>query len=555
MVQQVLVDNELVDFPDDMTEAEIASAIKSASKPPIETPNTKTSGFLMGLKDPISGGAQLLTKMLPEDAVQAGNRFNNYLADYGLVSRLPEGGVNAVVQAEEQAYEAQRKAEGETGIDWQRLGGNIFNPATYLGGGSSLVARALTSGAISSALQPVIEKPDESFAEQKAKQVGFGAVSGLGGAALVKGASVALNPLASKAEQTMRDLGVQLTPGQILGGQSKQIEDFASRLPLVGSFISDAKERALFSFNKGVINKTLKKVGEELPEDVVGRGAVQYVNGVIDSKYDEVLSKINFKLDFPTYTKIRKTALIPPTPELRQQVNEILYTKIYSKLPKGRPVTGKEYKGIESDLLKEASSYVNSATKGERDVGEALYEALTALKSGLRSQNPKQSSELRRIDNVYGDVTVMKSAAANTNAENGVFTPRQYNTAVRQRDRTRNKTAFAAGTARGQDVSESAVSVMELPPGYNREGSLAYGIAGAAGLYNSGAAGFAVPPVVSAIYSETGIKVMETLLRQRPDIARKIGLALEKKGVKPGSVTASKVLEEYNRQTKTEEQQ
>lgn len=240
---------------------------------------------------------------------------------------------------------------------------------------------------------------------------------------------------------------------------------------------------------------------------------------------------------------------------MREQVNEILYTKIYSKLPKGRPVTGEEYKGIESDLLKEASSYVNSATQGERKIGESLYEALTALKTGLSSQNPKQSSELRRINNAYGDVTVMKSAAANTNAENGVFTPRQYNSAVRQRDRTRNKTAFAAGTARGQDVSEAAVSTMELPLGYNREGSLAYGIAGAAGLYTTPELALAVPPAVAALYSETGIKVMETLLRQRPDIVRKIGVALEKKGVKPGSVTASKVLEEYNRQTKTEETQ
>src|SRR5512139_2637724 len=65
--------------------------------------------FGMGMADPIQGGAQLLTKLLPDSVVQAGNAANNWLADKtGLVARLPEGGVDQQTREREAAYNAAR---------------------------------------------------------------------------------------------------------------------------------------------------------------------------------------------------------------------------------------------------------------------------------------------------------------------------------------------------------------------------------------------------------------------------------------------------------------
>ena len=102
----------------------------------------------------------------------------------------------------------------------------------------------------------------------------------------------------------MRDLGITPTPGQTLGGIYKKAEDFAQNLPLVGEQIRSAREKVLFDFNKGVINKTLEKVNDKLPENVIGRDAVAYAADQISSKYDEVLAKMKFDLDFKTTSGI-----------------------------------------------------------------------------------------------------------------------------------------------------------------------------------------------------------------------------------------------------------
>lgn len=500
------------------------------------------SGFVQGLLDPFRGGAQSIAELMGA----AGLPYFQKEAQ-----RMQES-----INAEEAAYLAQRKAAGEEGFDAARLMGNIVNPANLVAlpaRGVSAARALLQTGVTGGLMQPVVSEPDTTFGEQKARQVAGATIASVAGSAAAKLAGQTLNPLVSKAEQTMRDIGVQLTPGQMMGGQAKALEEFAANMPLVGSYIADAKEKAIFSFNKGVINKALGRVNEKLPEDVIGRDAVQYANDIIDKKYDEVLSKMKFKLDFPTYTNITKAIKVPPSAAQRQTVKEIIDQVVYSKLPKSGSIDGTAYKAIESDLRKEAVAYANSQTASERKIGEALFDALDNLKLSLAKQNPSTTSELRRVDAAFGDVAVMKQAAANTNAINGVFTPKQFATAVRQRDQTRNKTAFAAGAARSQNISDAAVQVLEKDAQSTLEGRLAMQATGAWSLLQNPATGAAVALAAPVMYSESGLKVMNTLLRSRPEVAKKVGDILTKRATKEGSITAQQILEEYNRQTQVSE--
>lgn len=503
---------------------------------------TAPSGFVQGLLDPFRGGAQSISELLGAAGVPYFQRE---------AQRMQES-----INAEEAAYKAQRQAAGEEGFDTGRLMGNIINPANLLAlpaRGVNAARAMLQTGVVGGAMQPAVTQPDTSFGEQKAAQIAGATIGSVAGSAAAKLAGQTLNPLISKAEQTMRDLGVQLTPGQMMGGQAKALEEFAANMPLVGSYIADAKEKAIFSFNKGVINKALGRVKEQLPEDVIGRDAVQYANDIIDKKYDEVLGKMKFKLDFPTYTNITKAVQVPPSASQRQTVKEIIDKVVYSKLPKRGDIDGTAYKGIESDLRKEAVAYSNSQTAGERKIGEALFEALDQLKTSLAKQNPSLTPDLRRVDAAFGDVAVMKQAAANTNALNGVFTPKQYAAAVRQRDQTRNKSAFAAGTARGQAISDAAVEVLEKDPQSTLAGRLAMQATGTWSLLQNPAVGGAIALAAPVMYSESGLKVMNTLLRSRPEVARKVGDILTQRATREGSITAQQVLEEYNRQTQVSE--
>lgn len=533
-----------------------APEITPSNVQPESLPLVTTSGFARGLKDPISAGAQMLPRAL-SSMTSLGGIVPNMFSDW-LQSEAQR--VDAMVKAEEQQYQQQRQLQGETGTDWSRIAGNIVNPATLGIAGAATrlapAAGALSTGAVTGAATGVFQPVTEGdFTEEKLKQGAAGAVGGALGSAAVAGAGRVLNPLVSKAEQTMRELGVAMTPGQMMGGQAKAFEEFAQNLPLVGNFISNARERALFSFNKGVINKALTKVGEKLPEDVVGRDAVQYVDDIISQKYDDVLSKINFQMNPTAFQNISTALKTKPLPSTQQNevVDSILNSIVYSRIPANTPVTGQAFKAVESDLNKAVANYANSSLASERQIGEALSAASKALKKTLAAQNPTQSSVLRRIDSAYGDVTVMRTAAANSGAVNGVFTPSQYKTAVRQRDVTRNKTAFAAGRARGQDVADAAMEVLAPTTGSTLEGRLATQIGG--GLAAFSAPSIAVPATIiaPALYSETGIKVMTALMRNRPEIARQIGEILTARAGKEGSITGTQIIKEYNRLTKTNE--
>lgn len=540
------------ELPDGLSEDAALARIKSSLEPtPQPETNAPSSGFLMGLKDPISAGAQMLPRALGFAASLGGTKPNS-LSEllYKEAKRVDE-----MVKSEEQGYQAQREKAGESGFDVARLGGNILNPASIVPAaraaqlaktaGVNMLGQTVAAGAVGGAMQPVVQ--GDNFGEQKAEQVAIGGVTAPIGEKIVKGVSRTLNPLVSKAEQTMRDLGITPTTGQTLGGQFKTIEEFAQNLPLIGSSIENARQRVLFDFNKGVINKALQKVDDKLPAEVVGRDAIAYASDEVSKKYDDVLSKMSFDLDFATTSNILGSLSKAKSlsPDQRQQITETLNDIVFGKFA-GQKIDGQTYKGIESDLRKKASNYANSASASEREVGDALTDVLGVIKKELYFQNPKQTSKLRRIDSAYSDLSVINVAAANSGADNGVFTPKQFSTAVRQQDQTRRKTSFAKGRAKGQEISDAAVQVLGDTARSTLEGRIAASTVGGLGLLSQPQV--AIPAIVAVppAYSQSGQAAIDMLLRQRPELAKRMGGLLSQQAAPIGAVGLPGAIGQYN---------
>jgi hypothetical protein len=548
MPSYVQVGNDVVEFPDGMTDEQIAQAI--SGQPQVTPPS---SGFMMGLKDPITGGAQLLPRAL--SSVTSGfGAYQNPVSEFftSEAQRMDE-----LARAEEQAYQQQRMARGETGFDVPRLAGNVLNPATIVpatraaqlarGAGYGATAQAVAGGAVGGAMQPVTGEGE--FLPEKAQQIGVSAVTAPLGEKVVTAAGRVLNPLVSKAEQTMRDLGITPTTGQTLGGQFGTLEEFAQNLPLIGESISNARQRVLFDFNKGVINKALDKVKDKLPADVVGRDAIKYASDQVSDKYDEVLAKMSFDLDFATTSNIL-SALSKNTSldsNQRQKVSEKLNNIVFNKFS-GQKLDGKTYKGIESDLRKEASDYINSQSADEKQIGRALSDVLGVLKKELYFQNPKQTPQLRRIDSAYSDLSVVNIAAANSGAPNGVFTPKQFSTAVRQADETRRKSAFAKGTAKSQQISDAGVQVLGSQAQSTIEGNIATRVAGGYGMFTQPGVAAGLITGVPIMYSESGQAVLDALLRSRPDLVKQAGGMLGRAAPQAGAVLAPSTVFQYNKE-------
>ena len=543
----VQVGNDVIEFPAGTTDEQIEKLL--APQAQVTPPS---SGFMMGLKDPITGGAQILPRALA--GVTSG--FGTYQNPVSEFFSTEAQRMDELARAEEQAYQQQRQTRGETGFDVPRLAGNIINPASIVpatraaqltrAAGYGKTAQAVSGGAVGGAMQPVTGEGE--FAPQKAEQIGVSAVTAPLGEKVVSAVGRVLNPLVSKAEQTMRDLGITPTTGQTLGGQFGTLEEFAQNLPLIGESISNARQRVLFDFNKGVINKALDKVKDKLPADVVGRDAISYASQQVSDKYDDVLSKMSFDLDFATTSNIlsslsKNTNL---SPNQRQEVAQTLNDVVLGKFS-GQKLDGKTFKGIESDLRKKASNYMNSNTASEKEVGEALKDVLGVLKKELYFQNPKQTPQLRRIDSAYSDLSVINIAAANSGAPNGVFTPKQFSTAVRQADKTRNKSAFAKGTAKSQQISDAGIQVLGDQSKATLEGNIATRIAGGYGMFTEPMMAAGLVTGVPTMYSAAGQKALDTLLRSRPELVKKAGGMLTNVSPQAGAVLAPSVINQYNR--------
>lgn len=548
MPSYVQVGNDVVEFPDGMTDEQIAQAISGQSQvtPP-------SSGFMMGLKDPITGGAQLLPRALA--GITSG--FGAYENPASKFFTSEAQRMDELARAEEQAYQQQRQTRGDTGFDVPRLAGNVLNPATIVpatraaqlarGAGYGATAQAVAGGAVGGAMQPVTGEGE--FLPQKAEQIGVSAVTAPLGEKVVSAAGRVLNPLVSKAEQTMRDLGITPTTGQTLGGQFGTFEEFAQNLPLIGESISNARQRVLFDFNKGVINKALDKVKDKLPAEVIGRDAISYASQQVSDKYDDVLSKMSFDLDFATTSNIlsslaKNTNL---SANQRQEVAQTLNDVVLGKFS-GQKLDGQTFKGIESDLRKKASNYMNSTTASEREVGQALSDVLGVLKKELYFQNPKQTPQLRRIDSAYSDLSVINIAAANSGAANGVFTPKQFSTAVRQADKTRNKSAFAKGTAKSQQISDAGIQVLGDQSRATLEGNIATRVAGGYGMLTEPVIAAGLVTGVPAMYSQSGQAVLDALLRSRPELVKQAGGMLSRVSPQAGGVLAPSAVFQYNTQ-------
>ena len=547
----VQVGNDVIEFPEGTTDEQIEKLLAPQAQviPP-------SSGFMMGLKDPITGGAQMLPRAL--SGVTSGfGLYENPVSEF-FSSEAKR--VDELARAEEQAYQQQRQARGETGFDVPRLAGNVINPANIVPAtraaqlarakGFGTTAQTVAGGVAGGAMQPVTGEGD--FGTQKTEQVGISAVTAPLGEKIVSGFGRVLKPLVSKAEQTMRDLGITPTTGQTLGGQFATIEDFAQNLPLIGESISNARQRVLFDFNKGVINKALDKVKDKLPADVIGRDAIKYASDQVSNKYDEVLSKMSFDLDFATTSNMlsslsKNTNL---SPNQRQEVAQTLNDVVLSKFS-GQKLDGQTFKGIESDLRKKASNYLNSAVASEREIGEALSGVLGVMKKELYFQNPKQTPQLRRVDSAYSDLSVINIAAANSGADSGVFTPKQFSTAVRQADKTRNKSAFAKGTAKSQQISDAGVQILGNQASATLEGNIATRVAGGYGMFTEPVIAAGLITGVPTMYSPAGQKALDALMRSRPDLVKRTGGLLTQNAPQAGAVLAPSTVFQYNKAERT----
>ncbi len=498
---------------------------------------SRTDKVVKGLRDPIDGGAQLLTNILPASVVKAGNSLNNWLADKtGLVGRLPEGGVDQQVRSAEQDYQAQRTASGESGFDGYRVLGNVVNPANIaigakLPAAASLLGRVgvgVAGGGLTSLLNPVTEG---DFGTEKAKQIGVGMVAGglvpaiTGGIARVISPNASVNPNL----QLLKDSGVKPTVGQALGGRWNSLEEKMTSLPIMGDVISNARGDALGQFNNAAINRAAGKVGTKV--EGTGQAAVKEAGDAISKSYDDALNQVKYlKFDqqFANDYGQLKTMAQGLTGPMRSKFNTKANEVLGSRMSGTGSMLGETYKKVDSEIGGLAAKYQKSAVASEAELGDAFAQLQSLLKAQAGRSNPNAAAALEKADAGWANLVRIEAAAkAGHNAE-GMFTPAQLNSAIRQADQSTRGRAVSRGTALMQDLGSAGQQVLgnKVPNSFTTDRAL---IAG------GGLGAYLVNPMIpagllggAAMYTAPMQSLLRGAVSARPDSAQAVAEAFRK---------------------------
>jgi len=491
---------------------DLSSSLYGQATKPTTAPLSLTDKVLKGMMDPVDGGAQLLTHVLPTSVVDAGNSLNNWLADKtGLFPKLPERtlsnlvtgektGVDGLIQKQEADYQARRVASGDTGIDGGRLVGNILSPVNWatgyttgaatnaatklplLAGMTGKVLTGAASGAASSALAPVTSG---DYADEKAKQLALGGVLGGATPMITAGIGRIVSPNASTNAdvQLMKASGVQPTVGQTLGGAWNNAEEKLMSIPIVGDLIANGRNNARQQFNNAAINRATAPIGVQV--EGAGQDAVKTAGDQISNFYNAAKSQLgNFQIDQQGAQELANLkGMTASLPQREQGMFNKLYQTVQSQFSGNGTILPDTYKTLDSKLTSDAARYSGSTDAYQQQLGDAVKELQRVLFTNAKRSNPQAAQMLDSADQAYANLVRIEGAAGAAKSSNGIFTPGQLLTAVKQADQSVRDRATARGTALMQDLATAGQNVLgNKVPDSGTAGRLGWGVLGAAAM-------------------------------------------------------------------------
>ncbi|VVE00812.1 hypothetical protein PIN31115_02093 [Pandoraea iniqua] len=531
----------------------------SQAPAPAASPISAGGRFVQGVRDPLDAGAQNLVHSLPSalvDAINSGTRFVNGLPVVGPMTKAlgmtpatPEQFDQSIAQNEQQ-YQARRQASGDTGVDLMRMGGNVVGTAPLAmaapaagGGLLATMGSGAALGAANGALTPVTNvSPDNSFGSQKAAQIGLGALTGGIVAPAMNALGRGIIGAGEAAQQRLAQAGVNMTPGQILGGGFARTEDKLTSVPVLGDLIKNAQQRATQSFNRATYNEVLAPIGQTYTGPV-GNEGVQAVQQTIGRAYDGALSRMTFRATDPGFQSdiTNLASLAQNLPAAQQQTfTNVLRTQIFGKLGPQGQMDGPTLQGAQSELRRIARGYAADPSFDNRQLGQAISEISNAIDNSLPRYNTSTSvQQLQNANAAYANFVRLRTAAASQGAMNngGIFTGAQLNNAVRANDRSVGKGAVATGNALMQDLSSAGQQVLgsKYPDsgtaGRSMLGLAAGALAGHALLPGAVMVPATVGGAAAALpYTAAGQRLVQALLMNRPAGAQAVGQAVQRFG-------------------------
>ncbi len=444
-------------------------------------------GYTFGLTAEMEGGI-----------AAAGTGFRNAL---GRGPGYSAGDAYRARVAEERAREGAYAKEHPVENVANQLVGGVANPTNVVGGefiagargGGSAVARA---GGVNALVGAGYGAGSGTDARSRAQNALLGGTVGAGTGAALGAAGRALAPARTGArpvspQRLLSRQGIDLTPGQMVGGAAQRVEDVAVGVPGLG--VRRARLRQTDQLNTQVASRALAPLGEELPRNVrPGRELVRYVQGRISSAYDDALNPVTVQID-PPFQQGLQTARQGLQGAALEDFDTIVADSITQRFT--GPVGGRVLKEADEEI----GAAIRAASTRNSPSDRALIRALNNVQDGLDDllgrTDPRALAAKTAADEAFANYVRMESASAASGARSGRFSAAQLNSAVRQADPSRRKGRYGRGEALMQDLTDPAMEVLpqQVPDSGSPTRLLVMGGAGA----GAGGAALALNPVMA----------------------------------------------------------
>lgn len=310
----------------------------------------------------------------------------------------------------------------------------------------------------------------------------------LTGAAIGAGGQV-LAPVAQKVPMALERAGIPVTAGQLFGRGTKRLEEGMQSLPVIGTGVRAARERAIEKFSPYIFNRAFKPLGIKIPMGLSPRGTFNRAKAEFNKRYEKILGDVDIEVsddfldELGSAVSKAKTELGEVGAKEAADLESLVMRDILGSAKDGR-LSGDALKKIQSKLGQKQFELVR---KNEFGVANAYEEVDTALMNIFAKYSPTKRAELQKLDKAYANYVPLRRAAAQ--ADDSMFTPARALQSVRAEERKAGAVGLgrlAAGEARMQrpiEVAKKAIGA-ELGDSYTAErlGSMFLPIAATSGV-------------------------------------------------------------------------
>lgn len=301
-------------------------------------------------------------------------------------------------------------------------------------------------------------------------------------------------PTRSDSVRLLREAGVDMTPGQRIGGAAKTLEDIGMRLPGLGTAIRGARNRSIEGLNAAVVQDALQPIGGRISTETgIGGEMVADAQRQIGAHLDNAAAAIPAVKPTPEFAQGLWSIRQGLPARLQGKFDEVLSAYLDPTLLNSGSMTGAQLRTAESRVNEAARSGLRATTMDDNQVGNALKEAVGEVQGLLEANaTPEVSDALRNGRLAWAKI--VRVLEASRRAGGNRFTPGQFAGAVAAKESRRDN--IGRGTGLMQDLARASREV--LPDQFGNPGTADVGAAvGAVGAIAANPS-LAVPMIAGA---------------------------------------------------------